>query len=1666
MAENDEKIEKLLSELPDNLDSVSFLSEKYSELAGYNMDGALASRVSEALKRIRDFAEEKLNNFNAEDITPEGAVAYQSYLNVSLESERSEEMQKRDAEVFAAIAPKLEEFDEENDISDVDENADIAANCEAWDKVAEGIRPFEEVTREDGSKVYRVTSGFEGLGGFFAALDRESGEELCEMARLEAVQNLGAGNAPSDDAEANRSAYIEELNGVLDQTGFQLWQEYQKRLFAEKHPELLSGFDFQAAMQLEPRLNKPEEHIKALSEAEIKNADSRILRGEPLNLAEMAGVCKGRALLNKPARAELMAVIERAAAAEKVEGSDLVALQYLLNEVERVPEYKSLAKEENLTAARRHVSGFRGNLNMYRNFQQTLSRQTVEFERNSFADRKVFKSSLAAVVCARSAAMVRKAERLSFKTKAKAVWSKIRAWDEKTTKEHPAIYGMAKSVATSMTIGATTGVAGLLAYSGYKLYKQVKGNYKKYKEEAEKAKTEGREYYKNYRSYFFAKENRKEAWQIGSAAILSTITAGFGAAALAEHGVAAVTGLSGQVAQHGVSGLSFGGGAVFDNIKDAVTNPSWEKVGGLAKSAATSVVTNARVISSTSVSLLTGIMTSREVAKQQREAEEQLDALLKQYGVGELPTDKKLLKLRSSDPKAYALEMLKQSNIALNSEQVKTLNSITKTIDARRKEKNMRRWGAVGGSALGLAMAGMFGAKPEDLQPTPAEAAPDAPAAAPDVAPQTGIAAENRNYADMFNFDGNGDDVLLSDKLNGWGGNRFQNMFNDGTDLADVNASAENGQNVDAAVGADGIDLANLSDEQKHDLDMLFKRYPRAASLILEGSENPAVTDSPSNGVISSAKLQAMYEGGDIPADKLEDMVKFAGEHFDAKGNFVGPDAEALNAEAENWQSSHSRAGRGSSGGGMSGLSDNENSGAGNSGGDNGAEPADAPADENGQLPGGGNDDVVSEPSDDGNAAKDVPDGENDGQNAEEAEVPAVQPTDREISGKGVNLTYRIEESDNEYGYNLVRDGDVKVDKAMLKQMYGDIEYKDGEYVAANGHIHHQDVDIVRGRVKLLCTEITKENYIAEDIAARGNPTEAEQAFLARHESHLDEYGVKTKSDAMYADVESKAVETEPVSGSAAPETVAEEQMPDGRDPAAGADEGNAVSDAERDGQDNSAAPAAEPGVPHEIHQKGINVTYSIEDSPNGSGFRLRYNGSVAVDQEMLREMKNGITRDGDMYVAANGAIRSQNFNIVNSKVTMLCQQATVQNAIADQLLSSGAELSDAEKLFLKSHAAQMAKYGIEYTPPQNAAQADVHVTNAHAETAASANAGDGYSAALLTRGENGIMTTQSGYSFSIDAKGNIIHQSVLNEAAQAQAEAEIYAALSSSKNLAANEQAFVADYAQTHKVGLYASAEATAVSHAEARSDVAQTGGNDEVQPSAVRNGGGRPVARDPYNNDDIYYRPEQRGSTGVAAASRDVATPVGDGELEDSREVDGSQHTAHDATVVDRHRIWQYKGIKGHYSFVDTGGNAPVVDISHLNNVPEQLNLREHIRGTHEWNGSATYEEYLGGAIRGTPNEVNAQLQAFCKNLEGSDVVYRDMRQQIAGGYEPSAAEQKWMRGFEQDLRTIGLGYVDGKLTPVQSPQSLKAQWYGTSDNIKTSQILQARAQRYNGY
>ena len=93
------------------------------------------------------------------------------------------------------------------------------------------------------------------------------------------------------------------------------------------------------------------------------------------------------------------------------------------------------------------------------------------------------------------------------------------------------------------------------------------------------------------------------------------------------------------------------------------------------------------------------------------------------------------------------------------------------------------------------------------------------------------------------------------------------------------------------------VDVNNLTDEQKHNIEMLFKRYPRGASLIMEGNDNPSAADRPEGRVISSAKLATMWENGEISDEQKATMLEFSAKTFDARGNFIGEDAAALNAE-------------------------------------------------------------------------------------------------------------------------------------------------------------------------------------------------------------------------------------------------------------------------------------------------------------------------------------------------------------------------------------------------------------------------------------------------------------------------------------------------------------------------------------------------------------------------------------------------------------------------------------------------------------------------------------------------------------------------------------------------------------------------------------------------
>ncbi len=93
------------------------------------------------------------------------------------------------------------------------------------------------------------------------------------------------------------------------------------------------------------------------------------------------------------------------------------------------------------------------------------------------------------------------------------------------------------------------------------------------------------------------------------------------------------------------------------------------------------------------------------------------------------------------------------------------------------------------------------------------------------------------------------------------------------------------------------IDVNNLTDKQAKDIKILFLRDPREANAILKQKGNDWM---------NSRQLQEAWDKGDITPEQKAELVKFAGERFDERGNFVGQDAEKMEAAAKAYSAARS----------------------------------------------------------------------------------------------------------------------------------------------------------------------------------------------------------------------------------------------------------------------------------------------------------------------------------------------------------------------------------------------------------------------------------------------------------------------------------------------------------------------------------------------------------------------------------------------------------------------------------------------------------------------------------------------------------------------------------------------------------------------------------------
>lgn len=119
---------------------------------------------------------------------------------------------------------------------------------------------------------------------------------------------------------------------------------------------------------------------------------------------------------------------------------------------------------------------------------------------------------------------------------------------------------------------------------------------------------------------------------------------------------------------------------------------------------------------------------------------------------------------------------------------------------------------------------------------------------------------------------------------------------------------------------------------------------------------------------------------------------------------------------------------------------------------------------------------------------------------------------------------------------------------------------------------------------------------------------------------------------------------------------------------------------------------------PTRLNRGGFNGTYTITDTENG--YKFASNGSVQVDQTILNAVRPNMhyPDENGNYVGANGMIKSENFNVANSKATMLAQSLTRNEAIYSHLMEEGEwrDLTNGERLFMSQHDKTLSSAGLE----------------------------------------------------------------------------------------------------------------------------------------------------------------------------------------------------------------------------------------------------------------------------------------------------------------------------------------------------------------------------------
>ncbi len=248
----------------------------------------------------------------------------------------------------------------------------------------------------------------------------------------------------------------------------------------------------------------------------------------------------------------------------------------------------------------------------------------------------------------------------------------------------------------------------------------------------------------------------------------------------------------------------------------------------------------------------------------------------------------------------------------------------------------------------------------------------------------------------------------------------------------------------------------------------------------------------------------------------------------------------------------------------------------------------------------------------------------------------------------------------------------------------GSITMVDGKYVTSNGLFSDMDYNMLQNKITMeeaaLNAEVAAYRQLSQQQAS-GETLSAEQMqWRQDHEQHLAKYGLGYDENGEVAKLEDieKA-------------RVAEQET-------------------SRD-QTVEETPAAEV-EPVKVSGKGFSGEYTLTESEKGEGFKLTFSdGNVQVDQNILNAVRPDVLHpdeDGN-YTAANGTIKSANYNIANTKSLMLAQQITMHEVVYDHLQQESAnrELTDPEQRFMQWHEKTLEKVGLTHDENGNVVEAE-----------------------------------------------------------------------------------------------------------------------------------------------------------------------------------------------------------------------------------------------------------------------------------------------------------------------------------------------------------------------